>query len=180
MSWVRKGSVLIAFGLRLLVIVAIAFRLHYLAVENDSSDPTYNGLFASIWTQVEIAYAILAATIPCSRSFLAATSTQVPIQDKRTRNTKYANGSEERSLPNNITLTSLSERKKDAKTPKVGGSFPSLSNHIYTWPKVDNDSSVISPGDHHSLKSNESRQGIIRREVEWAVNYEEAHSTDES
>ena len=163
MSWSKKSSVLITFGLRLLIIVAIVFRLHWLRREINSDDPTYDGLFASVWTQVEMTYALIAATIPCARSFVSATSSQVPIETKNRKNTKYGNG----RSPNNITLNSISSWKKGKKTPQVS------SSDIHAYPKCDHTTSVMSPGDEHSVASNESSRGIIRKDVEWQVNYEE-------
>ena len=176
MSWTKKGSVLVAFGLRLPVIVAIAFRLHYLHVELHASDPTYHGLYPSICTQVEMSYAILAATIPSSRVFIAASSTQAPITSKKKRSyNKYAggSGSREKSLQKNIALSSLSE-KKHSKIANPKNSIPASSEDVSTWPNRDNTASIMSPGDEHSLESNESSRRIIRKDVEWVVNYEEA------
>ena len=163
MSWTRKVSVLVTFGLRLLVIVAIAFRLHYLRLELTSDDPTHDGFFASIWTQVEMTYGILAATFPCSRSFIRATSTQLPIEAKIRRNTNYAGGRSK----NNITLNSLSKWKKAKR------SVPVSSGDIHAYPKCEHTTSVASPGDEHSVASDESSRGFIRKDSEWAVNYEE-------
>lgn len=166
MSWTKKGSVLVTFGLRLLLIVAIVFRLHYLRIQLNSDDPTYDGLYASIWTQVEMTYGILSATIPCSRSFMSATSTQVPIETKKSRNTKYGMGRSK----NSITLSSLSDR---IKTKRIA---PVSSDSIHAYPKSEHITS-IAPGDEHSMASNESSRGIIRKDVEWTVNYEETRGT---
>jgi hypothetical protein len=168
MSWSRKGSVLVTFGMRLLIIVPILFRLHELNTELHSMDPTYDGLFPSIWTQVQIAYALVAATIPCSRSWISATSSQLPIEPKRRRTTKYGSGRSK----NSITLDSLTKWKKADKIEPVS------SGSIYAYgPDVQHNAtaSAAAPGDEHSVRSNESSQGIIRKNVEWTVNYEEVH-----
>ncbi|KAJ9612892.1 hypothetical protein H2200_002833 [Cladophialophora chaetospira] len=167
MPWTRKGSVLVTFGLRLLVIIPIAFRLHQLKVELNSDDPTYDGLFASIWTQIEMTSGLVAATIPCSRSWISATSTQLPIEPKNRKNTKYGSGRSKQS----ITLDSLSRWKKADR------SAPTSSNNIHAYPEVQHTTSVNAPGDEHSVASNESSQGIIRKNVEWSVNYEELRGT---
>ena len=182
MAWLKKSSVLIAFGLRLAIIVPIAFRLHNLSKQYNSSDPTYDGLLASIWTQVEIAYAVLSATIPCYGSWVSATSTQVPIQPKKTRYHKYGSGNGSQghekmpnNNPNNISMHSIFGRKKDLKnTSQVESRVPASSKDIFSWPNRDNTSCIATPGDEHSTKSNESRQGIIRKDVDWTVSYEDA------
>ena len=181
MSWLKKSTVLIAFGLRMAIIVPIAFRLHNLSRQYNSRDPTYDGLLASVWTQVQLAYAVLAATIPCYGSWVSATSTQVPIQPKKTRYHKYGSGNGSRSHektpnndPNNISMNSIFGRKKDRKnTSKVDSRAQPSSKDIFAWPMRDNTSCIATPGDEHSTKSNESRQGIIRKDVDWTVSYED-------
>jgi hypothetical protein len=170
MSWSRKGSVLVTFGMRLLILIPIIFRLDQLNTELHSSDPTYDGLFPSVWTQIQIAYALVAATIPCSRSWISATSSQLPIEPKKRRTTKYGSGRSK----NSITLDSLTKWKKADKIE------PASSGSIYAYgPEVQHNAtaSAAAPGDEHSVRSNESSQGIIRKNVEWTVNYEEVHDT---
>lgn len=53
----------------------IAFRLHYVLSEVNSSDPTLKLANVVILTQVELVVAIVSATVPCLRPFMAATYT---------------------------------------------------------------------------------------------------------
>jgi len=75
MSMAKKSMVIIAFGLRLPVIAACVLRLHYLAYSLDSSDPTFDTVLFVTWTEVELAYSIMAATIPCLKPFVSQLNT---------------------------------------------------------------------------------------------------------
>src|SRR5207248_7131423 len=53
------------------VIVASAVRHHYVYLTIVSDDPTLQGIFASICTQIELNYSILATSISCLGPFLS-------------------------------------------------------------------------------------------------------------
>jgi hypothetical protein len=74
-SVAKKSIVLLAFGLRLLVLIPIILRLPYLAAELSSPDPTLDGVMTTLCTQIHISYAILSTTTPCLRPFMSALST---------------------------------------------------------------------------------------------------------
>jgi hypothetical protein len=57
------------------LLAPIAFRLHYVLSAINSADPTLRLVNVVILTQVELATAIVSATIPCLRPFMAATYT---------------------------------------------------------------------------------------------------------
>jgi hypothetical protein len=173
MSWAKKYIVLMAFSVRLLIFIPIAFRLYYVKKEYNSTDPTLIGTWAAIVTQVDIAYAIISATIPCLRPFMAATVTATAPTDGTRRGTRYAKGSQEKSntAKNTYGLNSLASRFK-ASRAREEKQLSSSTQEIY-GNNVDHTVSVISPGDQHSVESAESRQMIIRRDVEWAVTDEE-------
>ena len=150
------------------VIIAAAFRLHYLAREFRSSDPTFEGVSASICTQIDMSYAIIATTLPCLRPFMTATSTQAPIRDKKSRGSKYATGSSKPS----IILSSLATRLKASNNEEESKvDLTTSSKGIRGWANGDHNASVTTQGDQHSVGSNESRQMIIRKDVEWVVTY---------
>lgn len=175
MSWGKKYVVLMAFSLRLLIIVPIAFRLYYIKKEYNSNDPTLIGSWAVIVTQVDVAYAIISATIPCLRPYMAATATATAPTDGTRLGTRYAKGSQEKSggnAKNSYGLTSLAGRFKGVKSGREEKQLSTSTQEIY-GNNNDHTVSVISPGDQHSVESAESRQMIIRRDVEWAVTDEE-------
>ena len=178
MSWSKKYIVLMAFSFRLLIFVPIAFRLHYIKEEIFSDNQTFVGTWAVICTQVDISYAIIAATIPCLRPFMAATVTATAPTDGTRKGTRYVKGSREKSVKgNSYGLQSILphfNKSKNQNTEKQV-STSTTTQEIYGT-NHDHNVSVISPGDQHSVESQESRQMIIRRDVEWAVTDEEPGS----
>ena len=176
MGWTKKYIVVMAFSLRLLILVPIAFRLYYLKREYSSNNPTLIGTWAAIVTQVDVAYAIISATIPCLRPFMAATVTSTAPTDGSRKGSRYAKGSQDK--PTNISknsygLNSLTSRFKNGKSTREEKQLSAASTQEIYGNNVDHTVSVISPGDQHSVESQESRQMIIRRDVEWAVTDEE-------
>jgi hypothetical protein len=172
MSWSKKYMILMAFSLRLLIMIPIAFRLCYLKKEYFSDNPTLSGTWAAIVTQVDLAYAIISATIPCLRPFIAATATATAPTDGTLKDSKYAKGSREKSSSagNAYGLSSLAGRFKGPKSEEK--QLSTSTHELYRY-KNDHTAAVVSPGDQHSVESQESRQMIIRRDVEWSVTDEE-------
>ena len=154
------------------MIVAAALRLHYLGGELRSFDTTLDGVFATICTQIDMNYAIVSATIPCLRPFMAATSTQHSIPAKSQGSSRYGTGTARLETPgNNIALASLSSKLEGPS--ETGKEASTSTKKVSGWNGFDHTVSVISPGDQHSIESHESKQMIIRKDVEWAVSYEE-------
>lgn len=90
------------------LIIPIAFRLHYLLLATDSADPTLGLVNVVITTQVELSAAIVSATIPCLRPFMAATYTTWggrvdTVSGSGYHKRAYASGREEGSHPSQGT-----------------------------------------------------------------------------
>jgi hypothetical protein len=154
------------------VIVPAAFRLHYLGRELASSDETLDGAFAAICTQIDMNYSIISATIPCLRPFMAATNTQPSIPAKSQGSSRYAKSDAKDTPGTNFALASLSSRLKAPS--KKGQEASTSTKKMSGWDGFDHTASVISPGDQHSIESQGSKQMIIRKDVEWTVNYDSA------
>ncbi|CAK7265711.1 hypothetical protein SEPCBS119000_001658 [Sporothrix epigloea] len=75
LPWSKKSVVVIAYGLRLPVIMMAAVRLYYLHQALYSEDESFHGILASVCTQVELAYAVIATTMPCLKPFMSALNT---------------------------------------------------------------------------------------------------------
>ena len=149
------------------VIAPIALRLSYLNIEFHSSDPTLHGVLASVCTQIQLCYAIIAATTPCLKPFMTALSTNygAPAPNKTTPMPSAAGTGQSN---NEYSLSSLSKKSKSA-----GSSASKMQISVPTtrWDQAEYRSAVV-PGDQHSMESHESRQMIISKNTEWAVEYE--------
>jgi hypothetical protein len=145
------------------VIIPTAVRLYYLNKEFSSSDPTLDGVMASVCTQIEISYAIIAATTPCLRPFMTALSTNygAPAQTKTSPSVAGTSRSGK-----DFSLASLSKMSRLAQEEKGKTAAPTTR-----WDQSEHHASVMS-GDQHSLESHESKQMIISKNTEWTVEYE--------
>lgn len=142
------------------VIAPALLRLFYLNQEIASSDPTLHGVLASVFTQIQISYAIVAATIPCLRPFMAALSTNygAPAQTRTspsgTKKSQYGKG---------YKLSSLSKSSNSGRDDKSKLSAPAKP-----WDR-GNTLTSVELGDQHSIESHESKQMIISKNTEWQV-----------
>lgn len=75
LPWSKKSVVVIAYGLRLPVILAAAVRLYYLHKSLYSDDESLHGILAYVCTQIELSYAVIATTMPCLKPFMSALNT---------------------------------------------------------------------------------------------------------
>ncbi|KAE8446753.1 hypothetical protein EG329_011658 [Mollisiaceae sp. DMI_Dod_QoI] len=147
------------------IIIAIAFRLYYLRIELLDSDPTLKGSRASICTQIQISYAIIAATTPCLRPFMSALSTNYgsPATIHTPSNTKGSG--------NSYGLSQLSKSSQIRGLEKR----PPKSSHQELpetrWDGTDHHASIVG-GDNISFESHSSVQMIIQKNTEWEVEYE--------
>jgi hypothetical protein len=190
----KKSAIVFAFALRLPVIAPAAFRLHYLSEALNSSNFTLDITYEAVCKQVEISYAIIAATLPCLRPFMVATATNygAPAEGHRTKTGTYGkayvrSGSSNKSsrhnrnqTPTGFSLTSL--------TRKLGSGLHSEKNTVSSTVNGDNSAHIRGmdshgkhtatvvashmPRDTRSIESSESKQMIIRRDVEYAVEYD--------
>lgn len=95
MDWSKKAAVIFAFDLRILVIVPIALRLYYFSQAYDTANPTLRATDLTLCTQVQIACAIVLASVPTLRPFMIATATHygAPAEGARTENHTASGGS---------------------------------------------------------------------------------------
>ena len=119
------------------MIIPATARLHNLHIEFSSTDPTLAGVPASVCTQIEMNYAIIAASTPYLRPFMRALVTH------------YGMPAESQPVPpstatkrrNTFSLTSLSEISKYGRSEEMG------TKALYT---VDEDQKA-SNGQHGGL-----------------------------
>jgi hypothetical protein len=148
----------------------MAFRLYYLNIEFSSSDPTLHGVLASVCTQIQLSYTIIAATIPFLRPFMTALSTNYGAPAKARASPSVPGTGTGRS-DNGFSLSTLSKKSR------VGRSQEQSTEDLVPktrWDKAEHRSTVI-PGDQHSMESHESRQMIISKNTAWAVEFESQH-----
>ena len=174
-------------------IAFITLRLYYLKIELASSDPTFNAVLTSIWTQVHEDYIIIATTIPCLKPFMVACNTgwghaapHTGDGSKLPHSGSYGlvsltNGGKPSAGKNSTLVSSVGIPNTQNTSNSVGGA-PNL--HLDSHHKNNTSgavgiharqSSEQAPIDEAamSIASNDSQQMIIRREVGYSVTYDD-------
>lgn len=139
------------------MIVPIAFRLRYLGRELASSNQTLDGVFPTICIQIEMSYAIIAASIPCMRPFMTATSTSYGAPQ---RLQSLPRGTETKWLEQAATFLSAFKRFKLGGSQGKAKPRSASTMNPSGWNQLEHHISMVSPGDHPSVKSQESRRNI--------------------
>lgn len=170
----------------------IVLRLYYLNIELASSDPTFNAVLTSIWTQVHEDYIIIATTIPCLKPFMVACNTgwghaapHTGDGSKLPHSGSYGlvsmtNGGKSNGGKNSTLVSSVGIPNLQNTTNSVGGApHVQLDHHHHSNNSAGGtrtrQSSEPAPADEAamSIASNDSQQMIIRREVGYSVTYDD-------
>ncbi|KUI63712.1 hypothetical protein VM1G_10502 [Cytospora mali] len=163
----KKLVVLSAFALRLPVIVPALLRLHWLGIEFSSADPSLNGVVASVFTQIQLSYAIFATTTPILRPFMGALNTHYGGPNE-TRTTPTGTRRSDKSAGQPLSSLISSRNKSEQKN---------LENSIVPqirWDHTEYNVQVSSAeNENRSLHSSDSRRMFISKNTEWAVDFEE-------
>ena len=195
MSLFKKCAIMFTFALRLLVIVPAAFHLHFVAEALNSSNFTLDVTYEVVCKQVEIAYAIVAATLPCLRPFMVATATNygAPAEGHKSKMGSYSRAAYARSGTNNKSSQTGRNQNHTAFslsniTRNMGSGLHSEKNNAASTVDAESNAAVNGmesygkhratvvsshmPRDGRSIDSSESKQMFIRKDVEYAVEYD--------
>jgi hypothetical protein len=196
-AFINKFVVVFAFGFRLPLIVAIAFRLIHF---KDGVELTTNFTLAEdlyiVWTETQLNYALISATIPIARPFISSLSTNYGI-GAATEYSLSASPANPRGTSNLnshsntfqlSTLRSNGKSKQSSRATASGnrGEEPSMpgqqrgTSRAYAYhvqeggpPEQEYGSAKQSregrDKDTDSQGSNDSQRLIIRKNVSWIV-----------
>ena len=193
----KRVTIMSSFALRLPLIVPIIVRLHYLDAAFNSSNYTLLVTWAVVCKETQICYAIIGATIPCLKPFMSAMATNygAPAEGARSKmgtygKNTYKKSGNQRDGRNGFNLASL----------KLGGGTGSGSHNVsekhdtgadglydgvYDGRRPLNRSQSGVARGHNanvtststrkvgSIESGDSQQHIIRKDVEYAVEYDD-------
>jgi hypothetical protein len=168
-------------------IVFCALRVHYFSRAFFTTDPTFDGVFFAAWTQVELAYSVIAATIPCLKPFMSTISTnwgEAPKTEFADSNPSGSYGLKDLFGRSNKNWSKAS--KTEVVTPQtesqdtVAFDLPyepvhgSANNHRALRGDSVSHTATAMHGftlgdDGVSTRSNDSQQMIIRKETMYSV-----------
>jgi hypothetical protein len=147
-----KIVVISAFAFRIPLLAIPIVRLVFLMGARSSTDYTFDVVPTVIFTQVEMHYALLAATIPCMRPFLKALNSgylsTVAVQVDRTLVVGAKDGSN--SVPSRCESVPLEDRSRSRATirspqPSSGPLPPPEPNFSQPRPRADSTPPQLPP-----------------------------------
>jgi hypothetical protein len=170
-------------------IVFCALRIHYFFRAFFTTDPSFDGVFFSAWTQVELAFSVIAATTPCLKPFMSTISTNWG----ETRKTEFASYNPGGSYGlgdlfgrSNKTTTNTPKSRVATPEGEVQNDLATDLSYepVYGSPKnhrtlrgdsVSHTTTVmhgLTAGDDWiSTRSNDSQQMIIRKDMMYSVDH---------
>lgn len=150
-----------------------AVRLHYLTSALYSNDPTLLGAFVAVWTQIQLDYSIMAGTLPCLGPFMAPFTTS--YQETRTPHAFSEHSIDSHKLHS----ISLASNHQPNNKPLGIGDRTSVREYIQLderilRPDQFSHAATVSHGrtprnDQQSVRSIDSQQMIIRKDMEWSI-----------
>ena len=185
MSMRLKVLVAGTFLIRLLIVIPTAIRLALLRKDLPSSDSTFTSTNVVIATQVTMHYTAMSATLPCIKVFLRAFNSGLGMTTGLTervygssasakesrfgtyrRNATYALESVDRDVGNATATNSVSFRADGGHTATT--TITSAGNQQSKQERQSQGQEDRST----SLDSDESKQPIIKKTLEWEVRHE--------
>jgi hypothetical protein len=162
------------------VIAASAIRLHYMYLTIISNDPTLQGAFVSICTQIELNYCILANSLSCVGHFVSPFSKDTNTYYRDSRYPHRAKRSTDRST-NDYSLTSVNSltsktycNKKDKISYLLTISLQVETKETTNGGNNNNNETSGSRNDQrHSFETNNSQRMIIQKKSTLTVEYDE-------
>lgn len=133
------------------MIAAATLRLYYLQLEIFSFDPTLQAAYVTFWTQIQLDYGIMASTLSGLGSFLA------PFEKEPSPAGYDVKLSSVASTTHNKKMTEPQVMLKGILT---------LRRDVFlSGAEISHDTT----SDHRSIATNDSKQMIIKKKVDWRV-----------
>ncbi|KAI5245827.1 hypothetical protein E4T43_03014 [Aureobasidium subglaciale] len=176
-----KLSVVFAFSFRLVVAIFAIIHVYYVSQWSSSSDPGIATVYSLLWQQVELGYALMAATIPTLRSFIRAYEKAMGWESSY-----YIKNTNTRTANSTYQLSTMQTSRHEEEGAVFGLRRLSTSDKSPLRPDRPNyKAQIYGPGLHdvaehlpRRTKSNGSggsEEPIIRKDVEIQVSSEAAH-----
>ncbi|OAP62850.1 hypothetical protein AYL99_02077 [Fonsecaea erecta] len=183
-----KMTVLSIFGIRLFLIIFIAFRLHTFSQSGYTTNPLLREATFVAWTQSEMTYSLISATVPIFHNFLKSLSTGFGGMHAESNGYGYGSGTRSQALGQDskgFQLSKLRSKNKSAAMPSInddrdgyyGQAKAMTAEQLAGGPTA---STTVqwsggvrgSNGETTSINSDESQRYMIRKDVQWEVRTE--------
>jgi hypothetical protein len=143
--------------------------IHLSAVldEISSADPTLAGAATSAWKQIELDYAVAACTFSSLGAFLKPFDKEMGPSRSDTQRSYGLNS--QRSYQMNSLGSGNHAKKSNQPSSQTSINLPILRPDV--TPNVATVTFNSSPSDRMSVESNDSKKGIIMKQVQWTVDH---------
>jgi hypothetical protein len=142
------------------LIITIGFRLSTFSSVGLTTNPTFLQAEFIVWTQTELCYSIIAATIPSIRPLMRVLATNYGAN--------VAEGTESSGVRSRTNYSAYLGSSNDIELPTLRPKGKGDDYNYRVW--VPKTLKIQSTGDGGSLTSNDSQKMIIKQDVEWEVN----------
>lgn len=149
------------------IIIPAILRLHWLGIQYHSHDPSLDGVLASVFTQIQLSFAIFATTSPILRTFMKALNTHYGgPKEIRTAvsGTDQSAGTpgEAISMSSPMSSRSRTERERTSKWAVPQTRWDDIEYNVHV---------TTSDNETRNLRSSGSRQKSISKNTSWAVTH---------
>ncbi|KAG9632702.1 hypothetical protein KCU95_g15168, partial [Aureobasidium melanogenum] len=179
-----KLSVVFAFSFRLVVAIFAIIHVYYVSQWSSASDPGIATVYSLLWQQIELGYALMAATIPTLRSFIRGYEKAMGWESSYyIRNTAASRTATSTYHLSTMNKSRHEEERGDAMfglqrietcdREPLRPDRPNYRAQIY-GPGLDS-VGENAPRRTKSSSSGDSQEPIIRKDVEIQVSSEAAH-----
>jgi hypothetical protein len=151
-----------------------------------SDDPTLHAAYSTICKETEVAFAIVAASVPCLRPFLTATATNygAPAEGAKSSYGHYANTAGSSKVHSDHGAGSFSLKKlnlgKKREAPQSSSNIDRIQEEHFDSQhrsQVTATGNNIQARDTASVESDDSKGMIIRKDVHYNVQYYDREKT---
>ncbi|KAL4869110.1 hypothetical protein BDV12DRAFT_196732 [Aspergillus spectabilis] len=183
----RKFTIAFAFVFRLPMIIFAVLHIYYLQKDIGSRDSTLDAIPSLIWAQVELNYALVACSIFCLRPFMAAVSTNYGTAGDSTLESSSRDASKHKSsgsksagsgnrgtllIGNETVAFGVLQRPDVGVGGKGKGVQPHAQERSVRSPVGEQEIELVEQGRGGSLGSDGSRKMIIRKDVQYTIEYD--------
>ncbi|KAJ9603559.1 hypothetical protein H2200_011745 [Cladophialophora chaetospira] len=181
MTKVQKGTVVFAFGLRLLAIPACVIRLYYLHRSTLPDNRSIASSLAVVCAQIQLGYGIMAASVTVLKPFMVVyekplgysgySNSNHPAKQYGTNNSDHVSF----KMKPVVRSTEVVPDGLASHAPGIDPNQPTYSSRSPAPPR-EKMGSGGERGRSDSIHSHDSRRLIIERKTAWSIRYEEAES----
>ncbi|KAL1585241.1 hypothetical protein WHR41_05809 [Cladosporium halotolerans] len=165
----RKITVVEAFACRLALIIPIAFQFANYDAAGLTTDPTFREALFVVWTQVEMHFSLISATIPVLRPVINNLNTSYSSLGPAGSSTAYTGS-------NDIyKMTTLKPLQRNALKGQSGNQIQETNlvtaNSFASASATGNHTKTEAIAETDSIESHGSEQMIIRKQLSWRVEH---------